>query len=247
MRRRKTEEKKENRERWLITYADLITLLMIFFIMLYTMAKVDTKKFAAISQSLKEAIGAGQVQKIDIVQLNSGTSAVLLNPTGALPENKGGDAILQDPKLKEAKKNLDKQLEGLVQQNNAQVITDERGIVIRVASKSLFSSGSADVLQDAQRELLKIAAILEPLENQIRVEGFTDSQPINSPKYPSNWELSGARAFNVLKFIISNSKIPPDRIAAVGYGEYRPVNKDNKSSDRPEDRRVDIVVLENGK
>lgn len=176
--------------------------------------------------------------------MNSGTSAVLLNPQGILPESSGGDSVLKDDKLKKAKSEIEKQLQMLKNSGGIEVIAQERGLVIRIENKVLFESGSAEIMPEAQNELRKVITALEKLENQIRIEGFSDSQPINSIKYPSNWELSGARAFNVLRFIMDNSKVAPERLAAIGYGEYRPLNKQKKENDRPEDRRVDIVVLQ---
>jgi len=120
---------------------------------------------------------------------------------------------------------------------------DTRGVIISVADKYFFESGSADLKEDSKRVLDKIAVALLKYPNMIRIEGHTDNVPIHNEKFPSNWELSAARAINVAKYFINNHNIQPERISTVGYSEYRPIASNNTPEGRAKNRRVDIVIL----
>jgi chemotaxis protein MotB len=226
------ENKKENKERWLLTYSDMITLLMIFFIVLYTISSVNAEKFAKIANVLSKTFDGSQYA----IGQYSGTSVV----PGDLG-NKGTSGVQND--LKE----VEKQVNAFIKENNLQgKITDyinERGLVISLQDTLLFDLGSADVHLNEKDTVIKLGNMLKTLPNQIRVEGFTDNIPIYNNNFHSNWELSVIRATNVVKILVDEVKINPERISAVGYGEYRPIVPNDSDKNRQLNRRVDIVIM----
>lgn len=231
---KKKHRKEPNHERWLLTYSDLITLLMIFFIMMYAMSNIDAAKYAELSQSLGAAMGGGK----NIIKVDPGSSDTKsisnLAPTGFKVE--------QD-KLANVKKQLDKYL----QKNGLKdtVITDitERGLEVSLKDTFLFNSGKADVLPAAKSKLIAIGKIINVLGNYIRIEGHTDNVPIHNSQFSSNWQLSAIRAANVTELLIKESYISPQKISAVGYGEYKPKVKNDSDGHRALNRRVNIAII----
>lgn len=222
------EEKKENSERWLLTYSDMITLLMIFFIVLYTISTVNSQKFQQIAASLGKTF--------------DGTNYVV--------GQYSGNSILDSIKTANnanTNNTIESQLDKLIKQNNLQdMVTykvEERGFVISLNDTLLFDTGSADVKPDQKATLIKIGNILKTMPNYIRVEGHTDDVPINNSQFHSNWELSVIRATNVVEILVNDVKIDPAKISAVGYGEYRPIVPNDSDKNRQLNRRVDIVIM----
>ncbi|WKV09809.1 flagellar motor protein MotB [Thermoanaerobacterium sp. CMT5567-10] len=222
------EEKKENSERWLLTYSDMITLLMIFFIVLYTISTVNSQKFQQIAASLGKTF--------------DGTNYVV--------GQYSGNSILDSIKTTNnanTNNTIESQLDKLIKQNNLQnMVTykvEERGFVISLNDTLLFDTGSADVKPDQKATLIKIGNILKTMPNYIRVEGYTDDVPINNSQFHSNWELSVIRATNVVEILVNDVKIDPAKISAVGYGEYRPIVPNDSDKNRQLNRRVDIVIM----
>ncbi|AIS51739.1 flagellar motor protein [Thermoanaerobacter kivui] len=224
--KRLEDESKPNHERWLLTYSDMITLLLIFFIVMYTISNINATKFAQISSSLSKTFTGTDY----VIGQYSGKSFV----PGNL-ENKNNLGKIEE------------QLKGFVKENNLQgMVTsyiDERGLVISLQDSLLFDLGSADVHPEEKQMLIKIGSMLKDLPNHIRVEGFTDDLPIHNNKFDSNWELSVIRATNVVKILVNEVGIEPDRISAVGYAEYRPVAPNDSEGHRKLNRRVDIVIM----
>ncbi|MDK2807069.1 MAG: chemotaxis protein MotB [Thermoanaerobacterium sp.] len=222
------EEKKENSERWLLTYSDMITLLMIFFIVLYTISTVNSQKFQQIAASLGKTFDGTNY----VVGQYSGNS--ILDSIKTTNNTNTDNAI-------------ESQLDKLIKQNNLQnMVTykiDERGFVISLNDTLLFDTGSADVKPDQKATLIKIGNILKAMPNYIRVEGHTDNVPINNSQFHSNWELSVIRATNVVEILVNDVKIDPAKISAVGYGEYRPIVPNDSDKNRQLNRRVDIVIM----
>lgn len=214
-------------ERWLLTYSDLITLLMIFFIVMYSMSEVDKNKFMGMAQQLGIVFGNGQVISVE----DSG-------PGGLLKD------IPYNPKVEmdETQKKLEEYFEDSGLGSMATIHKDERGMVVSLNEGLLFSSGSADLDERSREILAKITGAIVAMPNYVRIEGFTDNVPIRSTQYKSNWELASQRAINVARIFIDNG-FAPERIAAVSYGEYRPIVPNDNESNRKLNRRVDIVVM----
>lgn len=134
--------------------------------------------------------------------------------------------------------------ENITQSKSIKIIKEGRGLVVRVNDKMLFAEGSAVIKPEAKKTLAEIVTTLTKIDNPVIIEGHTDTIPIKNTKYPSNWELSTARATNIISYMIQNGKIPPKRLCAVGYGEYAPIGDNTSISGRMLNRRVDIIVLE---
>ncbi len=229
IRHEEDEEKKENSERWLLTYSDMITLLMIFFIVLYTISTVNSQKFQQIAASLGKTFDGTNY----VIGQQSGNSILdSIKTTGTNGTNDNSIASQLDKLIKQY--NL---------QNMVTYKVDERGFVISLNDTLLFDTGSADVKPEQKETLIKIGNILKSMPNYIRVEGYTDNVPINNNQFHSNWELSVIRATNVVEILVNDVKMDPAKISAVGYGEYRPIVPNDSDKNRQLNRRVDIVIM----
>lgn len=226
--RRKKDEGHPNHERWLLSYVDFITVLMIFFIVMYAMSTVDATKYQKLSQSLNDALGGGKSL------IGSELPPISVGDPNAMPEVK---------QMEDIKAKVDEYLKenGLAGKVNTNI--DERGLVISLQDTVLFASGS-DKVEDSQRVIIsKIGAILKDTSNYIRVEGHTDNVPIRNAKFSSNWMLSSARSCNVVEVLITDSKISETRLSSLGYGEHRPIADNATVEGKAKNRRVDVIVL----
>ncbi|MBP1732525.1 MAG: OmpA/MotB domain protein [Deltaproteobacteria bacterium] len=234
-RRKKQEEEHGGLERWLITYADLITLLLAFFILMYTMSKQDAKKYEEVAAHLRAIF--------------SGNAGILAkgSSSGKKPMEVSFKGAAQDTAAIRAQ--LEKEIRELGDQdkNNTteriSLINDERGLVVRAMEKAFFETGKADLSQNARRALDGIAPVLKGMPNPVRVEGHTDNVPINTFEFRSNWELSVRRATEVVRHLIERHAFPPERISATGYAEYRPLVSNDTPENRSQNRRIEIVIL----
>lgn len=218
-------DQKTNKERWLLTYSDMITLLMIFFILLYTISSVNSTKFLQVATSLNKTF--------------EGTNYVI--------GQYSGNSIINSIQSNNNENNIETKLNEFIKQNNLQnMVTyriDERGLVISLNDALLFDTGSADIKPEQKTTLMRIGNMLKTMPNYIRVEGYTDDVPINNDKFHSNWELSVIRATNVVKILVDDVNMDPKKISVVGYGEYRPIVPNDNDKNRQLNRRVDIVIM----
>jgi len=206
----------ENAERWLLTYADLITLLMVFFVVLYSMSSADTTKFKAVSAALQQAFN------LDVLQ---GQSAASIGDTGLTP-SPPVDTIISPsdvPQVAQIQNKILAAIEGATQVPDVEVTTDRDGVVIRLSGSYLFDSGRAELKPNSLAVLDAVATVIRPLANEIRVDGHTDSMPIDSARYPTNWELSAARALAVTRYLSETDNVRPGRLISAGFGEFRPL------------------------
>ncbi|MGI5911546.1 MAG: flagellar motor protein MotB [Syntrophomonadaceae bacterium] len=252
-RRKKSAEKEGNMERWLITYSDLITLLMIFFILMYTMSQVDARKYAAVANSLSvvltgqamsvlDAQGPSMVQGISGQQANEGPGPAPAQQ-GELDEIK--QMINEFIKTKDQDTSSDGNQETAFTKLSENIIIyeQERGLVVSFKDALLFASGSDQLNQNARVIIRDLGKSMINIPNYIRVEGHTDDLPIHTGKFPSNWELSALRAANVVHVLNEDAGIPAERLSIIGYGEYRPLVPNEDQISRAMNRRVDIVIL----
>lgn len=239
----------ENGERWLITYSDLITLLMIFFVIMYAMSKIDVAKFETLQQSLSAALH----QQDQIPLKNLGTTGLVVpsNPSDQGDMTKQNVSSQQaqaaaELKNNQALDNLYKEVQSFVQQHNlaanVQVYDQKRGIQITLRDVVLFDSGQATVKPQAEQLLKSLTPFFQSVNNPIVVEGYTDNVPITTGQYPTNWELSSARAIGVVRYFASIG-VDPTRLSGVGYGEYHPAVPNDTLQHRQENRRINIVVM----
>ncbi len=220
-------------ERWLLTYSDMITLLMIFFIMMYVISNVNAQKFQRMAEAFGEAFGS-----------QPGYAISEDAPLPQVPDKKDIEGTGTDlPQLTKIKSELEQYLKEENLEGQVSIQMEERGLVISLQDIVLFPSGSASLTPEAKKIIADIGVHLKALPNFLRVEGHTDNLPINTPKYPSNWELSSARATNVVQELITQCGIPSERLSATGYGEYRPKVENDSVGHRQMNRRVDILIL----
>lgn len=235
--RGKTGTNDNQQQGWLMTYADMITLVLTFFILLYTMSTIDVIKFSQVVASVKGSLG--------VIDGGRTLDSEPLNDYGELE-----DEIWQmlkeleeeEDAIKKAVITLEALLEAEQIQDAVYIIVDERGINIRFLDHVLFNIGRADLKLEAEPLLDKIYNILAEFNNQIRVEGYTCDLPIRTGQFPSNWELSTRRATTVVRYL-QDKGLPGDILSAVGYGEYRPLVPNTTEDNRQQNRRVDIVIL----
>lgn len=226
IRRLKKSEDNENPDRWLLTYADLITLLLAFFIVMYSMSRIDNKKFGEVSDALNTI-------------LQGGTSVLRFEKESQAT----GHGLLKLGNLRLIQQKIEDKFRTLGKNEVLETEITERGLVVHILESTLFDQGSAELKPKAMAVLDLIAEQLTGRPNHIRVEGHTDDSPIRTSIYPSNWELSSARATTVVRYYSENNGIPAHRISALGYGQFRPVAPNNSIENRARNRRVDVVIL----
>jgi chemotaxis protein MotB len=226
----------ENAERWLLTYADLITLLMVFFVVLYSMSQADSTKFKRISASLQQAFN------VDVLQGQAAASIGDGSPAPAAPVD---DLISEDevPQVARLKAKINAVIDGATQAPDVTIGTDKEGVVIRLSGSYLFDSGRAELKPNSFLVLDTIAGELRIAPNDIRVDGHTDSTPIESARYPTNWELSAARALAVTRYLSESDGVRAGRLMAAGFGEFRPLALNDSRENRALNRRVEIHLL----
>lgn len=269
----------ENLERWLVSYADFITLLFATFVVLYALSQADLAKFKSAGESIKQAFNPGSNIMKDPGGIMKGTpDAKILKNSGNsvlekvspkyLPKGQAEGQSKPTRQMAQAVAEINKEIEkqnkaaqkgkgkgegagkpGAKGQAAAEDIglttlkIQERGVVISFASSLFFEPGTAGLKPAAFPVLDKVSSLLAQADTVIHIEGHTDSQPMVSAIYPSNWELSCARASSVLRYFIAHHQLPPAKLAAVGYGDTRPVADNASVEGRQQNRRVDIVIL----
>ena len=252
-------------DRWLLTYADMITLLMALFIVMWAISSVNISKFAALRQSLREAFagklvtgGEGvlpggtavlQAEGARISSVKQPLQAPDPNTKNPYSQMAGGAPVGSAQAEAQNLQRLAQQIQSYAKRNGLEkkigATVDERGVVIRLLTdKVLFSAGSADLKPPAVPLIQKVAVIIKKLDiaNPIRVEGNTDSRPISTSRFRSNWELSTGRATSVLQVLLGTG-ISGDRFSVAGYADQRPVASNSTDYGRYLNRHVDIVVL----
>ena len=249
MARRKKHEEHVNHERWLVSYADFITLLFAFFVVLFSASNSDEKRAGQIAQAV-------QVAFKELGVFTPAGKVVPLSDDGGLANAPGRafgsthSQFSRNTTLNQAsadmsyvKMQLEEMLAPEVHAHTVRVRQDSRGVIVSLAEAGFFDSGAAVVNGTGLVVLERIAEKLHELPYDVRVEGHTDTTPIHNAQFPSNWELSTARATHVLQYLITNAKIPPQRLSAIGYGEYRPAATNDTHEGRAANRRVDLVIL----
>ena len=228
---------------WLTTFADLMSLLLTFFILLFSMSSVSDEKFSAVSQSLQGAL---------IGELSGGS---ILDDNGVSPENTGsgnGDehntaaSANENSIPAEVTKMYEEALKVIEEEGIGDQITvssDQDGIYLDIQESILFDPGRATISDIGKETLASLVDLLILTDNDIIVEGFTDDVPMNSVQYGSNWELSAGRAMGVVRFLAEDHGINPSRLSGRGYGEFNPVAPNNTPENRAKNRRVNIVIV----
>ncbi len=231
MARKKAEDEvKPGAPEWMATYGDMVTLLLCFFVLLFSFATLDVQKFKAIAVSMNGSLGV----------LDSGMTLSMDPLINSFPGDSPTEEVEEFQQLYE-------QMSEYVKENNLEssitLRLDERGLLVRFMDDVLFDSGKADLTPKAREIINKVAEIIRVNDKNVRVEGHTDNIPINTSRFPSNWELSTTRAVNVVKYLIEENFIEAKRLSASGYSDQHPVDDNKTQIGRQKNRRVDLVIL----
>lgn len=254
---RKKRPEHSNHERWLVSYADFITLLFAFFVVLYASAQVDKRKVGKLAMAIQQGFaqmgvfdGAGEKPAMIAPDQNGPTVPLIENPQTlrSLELLAGNSAKANHPDSDEVqKRNVQKRMEAAlapqIQSRTVSVTSTKEGIVVSLRELGFFDSGSTSLQPTALPVLDQFVKVVGPLHSRIRIEGHTDNIPIHNGRFDSNWELSTARATEIIKLFISKYGLAPDRLSASGYGEYYPVASNATPQGRATNRRVDLVIL----
>ena len=231
-------------DRWLVSYADFITLLFGFFVVLYAFAKADQKKQVQVSQAIDSAFRSmgglpdvtGGVEGSDGADQSAEPTNAVIREDIVSPDQVKGD-------LDRLRRDLTQTLSSQIAAHSISLEMGRDGLIISLREAGFFESGSAAPKPEALPTLQQIAAKLGTTPYDLRIEGHTDNVPIHNANFDSNWELSSARATRIARLFLEMKAIPPDRISAAGYAEYHPVASNATAAGRAENRRVDLVVM----
>lgn len=252
MARKKEPEKAANHERWLVSYADFITLLFAVFVTLYAMSQTDKKKVEQVAASYRSAFGitgmasAGKpsvTPKVDVAPIPTVKPQAQAPSVPKASKSSSGKTRATHKEFKQMLVSIEKTLLERKAGELVQVTVTPRGLVISLKEAGFFDSGSAAIKPEAFPLLAEIAKVLAPFDNPLSFEGHTDDKPIRSLLFPSNWELSSTRATNIAHHFIDHHAFNPHLISVTGYGEYRPVASNSTDEGRKQNRRVDIVMV----
>jgi chemotaxis protein MotB len=260
MSRRKRPKSRANRDRWLVSYADFITLLFAFFVVLYASSQVDKRKVGKLALAIQVAfqeMGVFQasttevpidvaepmpfstVQAIENTERTAGLGRIVSHPEGALGAGMG----IENGDLAELETELETALASEIKRKEIAMRREPDGLVISLREVGFFESGSARMKSSSQAAFDRIADMLHQRDYRLRIEGHTDNAPIHNAQFPSNWELSTARATEIVRLLIVRDGFSPDHLSAAGFAEYHPVAPNSTAAGRGMNRRVDIVVL----
>ncbi len=249
---KKEPPKHVNHERWLVSYADFITLLFAVFVVLYAMSQTDKKKVEEVMQSLQSSFGMANVgapaPKINVIHskamniIPSMTPEVSISPARR-SNNIRNKTMATEQDFRQIKASVEAYLIKQGAQNKVTLGITRRGLIISLKEAGFFDSGQAAIKPEAYPLINTIAEVMTQYKNPLRLEGHTDNVPISTGQYPSNWELSTARATNGLKYLLRSFDVDPNKISATGYAEFRPVADNATAEGRAKNRRVDMVML----
>lgn len=251
---KKEPEKHQNHERWLVSYADFITLLFAVFTTLYAMSQTDKKKVEEVIQSLRDSFGyskVGAASQLSVIETKDMRIMPTIKPEmSVMLASKGGGARgaqaktrAEDKDFRQIKSSIEAYLIKQGAQNKVTLNITRRGLIISLKEAGFFDSGQAQIKQSAYELINTIAEAMTKYNNPLRVEGHTDNVPISTSQFASNWELSTARATNGVKYLLNHFDVDSNKISATGYAEFRPVADNSIPEGRAKNRRVDVVML----
>ncbi|MEQ2527572.1 flagellar motor protein MotB [Bacillaceae bacterium CLA-AA-H227] len=231
-------------ETWLIPYADLLTLLLALFIMLFASSSIDAVKFKQLADSLNSSIngGTGMMDYPSPIPKEQNQS---LNKEDAKNEN-NKKPELEDQKLTELQTKINNYINEKKLNNEIKAELNEDGLLITILNGALFDEGKADIKIDKQYIIREISNLLvSESERKIIIAGHTDNTPIQNSSFDSNWDLSGIRSVNFLSILLENNKLNPDRFSVQGFGEYKPIETNSTVEGRAKNRRVELLIVAN--
>jgi chemotaxis protein MotB len=237
----------ENHERWLVSYADFITLLFAFFVVMFASTQADRNKAKAVSDSVREALEHGQFSTAISTVLGRGRHATgrpPLHPDPAIsPQTPPAAPQLHPADLTRSLETLQTGLDAELKAGKLTLKLEPRGLVVSLRESAFFASGDDTVAPASLPILARIGSVVHDLPNPVRLEGHTDSLPIHTSRFRSNWELSSARAIAMLEILAERCQVPRSRMAVAGYAENAPADGNETEEGRAHNRRVDLVLL----
>jgi chemotaxis protein MotB len=240
MAKKKHEEEHENHERWLVSYADFITLLFAFFVILYATSAKDVSKAQEFQKSVQKAfrsfVDFGGLEG-KFVDTNQATQ-FLPPPIDVVPQEGTGPREMLDFVDREMEKEL-----GADEKNLVDLRTDSEGVRVTIADSFLFDSGSALLKESALPKLDRMSKVFKKTKRKLIIEGYTDNQAIHTQLFPSNWELSSSRACTLVRYLILQHSVEPRLLAAVGYADQRPRLPNDTAENRAKNRRIDVLIV----
>lgn len=249
MARKRREEEHENHERWLVSYADFITLLFAFFVVMYGVSSVNEGKYKVLSSSLTNAFrNTGQLGEQPVAIMPAGSTIAagsIINVDKASETRKVEEKKKEkQAQMKSVANRIMEALQPLVAQGKVRLLETSRGVTIEINDSILFPAGQAALQPASSNAMGAIAQVLVSTDFPITIEGHTDNVPIATPQFPSNWELSAMRATTVLR-LFNASGVGAERLTAIGYGETRPLETNTSVEGRARNRRVSILIDSN--
>ena len=238
MPRKKRQEDRENHDRWLVSYADFITLLFAFFVVMYSVSQVNEGKYKVLSSSLESAFKS-EPRSMTPIQL--GEPVTMSDSKMIAVSGTGGESAIQT-----MSREIEARIKPLVEQGLLTLRENGDWLEIEINNRILFSSGSAELVADATVLLSLLGEVLGKFSAPVQVEGYTDNMSISTSVFPSNWELSAVRAAAVAR-LLSQHGIDPELLAAIGYGENRPISDNETIEGRSENRRVVLKIFKTGR
>lgn len=253
MARKAAQAEHENHERWLISYADFITLLFAFFVVMFASSQTDRHKAQEVSESVKQALEQGAT-KPSVREILGGTvdntgkgNAMMRGPGGSQKEITKTEVIppskVTVTDLMPSMKYLTQALAQEIKDGKVDVRLEARGLIVSLRQAAFFPSGGDEVSPDTHDAMAKIASVIKSLPNGVRLEGHTDSIPIHNGHFRSNWELSAARAIAMMELLATQYDIPRERFGIAGYADTIPVDSNDTPEGRMHNRRVDVAIL----
>lgn len=253
------DEPSEGAPEWMTTYSDMVTLLLCFFVLLFSMANVDSEKFQQVSTSLSTAFmgsGSGGIYGYndgtvlyDITESNvsgdimeDGKEAFNEGQSAQIGAFTGGNAAEEAQKIEDFIDEVQNLVTEMELDEYVKIIDEKTYLTVRINSVILFDLGKANIKSSGQETLKKIGELLKELDRTAIIQGHTDNLPINTMLFPTNWELSTKRATNVVLFLIKESGVDPVKLTATGNGEFKPVAPNDTEENRQKNRRIDIVI-----
>lgn len=249
MARKKKEQAHENHERWLVSYADFITLLFAFFVVMFASAQADKGRAKHVAESVRKAFQESKVSAVlgGTIEDRGQGNAQMKGPGGGRKETERAIAEAKasgaENELVDAIESLAKTLAAEIDRSEVHLKMEKRGLVISFAQTLLFDSGDAEVFESSYPAIDKVSRAIRNLPNSIRLEGHTDSIPIRNMRFRSNWELSAARSIAILELLAARGGIERSRMSIGGYADVAPIESNETAEGRSRNRRVDIVIL----
>jgi len=259
MSRRKRQEEHVSHDRWLVSYADFITLLFAFFVVLYASSQVDKRRVGRLSLAIQvafqelgvfetsntkiplsdsEPIPFTQVQAVENVEHTGDLARVIQPMKGVLSPGSRSSTSLKDVQAE-----VEKALAPEIEKRVVDVRVTKEGLIVSLRELGFYESGSATLRESSMGAIDRLASVLAPRQEAMRIEGHTDNVPIHNAHFPSNWELSTARATALAKLLIYRYHVEPMRLSAAGYAEFHPADGNSTAEGRAHNRRIDLVVL----